>query len=387
MKKVINSLVVGFAAVMLVASTSFATCGGWGQPECTPSVNADIQPQVEIHGTLTILPGGGLTGLGTIIPGIDNNEWAGSMATADVVLKADASATGMDTVKKVRVGGSWWHPVYDYVTVPGESESYGRNEFTMSSDFDVDSNSPQVTGLAFTAVNSVSTLDINGIAWAEGTKGCPQEASIDIEGSLSAYVYGASFSGDPTFTGAFASAGGAGITTVSFEGYENDFSNSGGFFGFGSNKAEVDFDSTVIVNQGLVAKSYVNEAGTESWNFAKVGGGSAELELGRDGWFGRDDIELTGIQAAGRVSQTGMATDGFGSYASGSSQAFFSGAVGSVAVTGGGWCSPATGMTANVGGYAIVGGKNTVVTVPGSITVTSTQYAYATTGNNAPAPQ
>ena len=348
--------------------------------DCVPTTNADVEAGVGIYGTITINPDGSDLIGGTYLQDPASNDTAGNFGTADVTLDADAFATAKDTYKRVwvRTGRCFWNGRYENVLVPGEAEAYGRNVLTLSSDVDVCTNGPQDDGLSYTGVKATTKLDIDGVAWAEGTNGCPQKASIDVNGSISAYAYGNSFSGDKF--GAFASAGGSGLTTVDFEGHEYDFSEHGGWF-CSPNKAEVDFHSTITVDQGLFTASYVNEAGTIAANFAFVGGGNAELNLGRDGWFGRDDIELTGIQATGKVGQSGFAFDG-GAYAMGNSQAFFNGAYGSVETTSGGCFSASPDQTANVGGYAVVTGYNNVSVQSNLITVTSVQHANATTGNS-----
>ena len=339
---------------------------------------------------------------GEVVQDPASDDWAGNLGTANVTLNADASATGKDTYKTVRVKvgkvwvercwGGYWKNIYEYrtITIPGVSESYERNELTLSSNVDVHTNGLQTDGLSYTRVKATTTLDIDGVAWAKGTNGCPQNASIDVNGSITAYAYGNSLV-DHT-SGAFANAGGSGLTTVDFIGHEQDASNHGGWFS--PNKASVDFHSTIAVDQKLFTASYVSKDGTTAANLAFVGGGNAELSLGADktgfitGWvYDRDDIQLTGIHAAGKVSQSGRAIDG-NAVAEGNSQASFNGANGSFETIPGDthlWgCVqlPSAGMTANVGGYAVVTGYNNVSVQPNSITVTSVQHAKATTGNS-----
>jgi hypothetical protein len=335
---------------------------------CTPDVTAVAQPSSVIAGAVVTAPG--------------STPWAGGEATAYATLSGTALATGMDTEE-----WKWsWRPWgWNLVFVKGEAEADGETELTMSSAVKIFTNGPKYnTGLSYTFVSATSTLDIEGSVWAKGTDGCPQSASLDLEGTLSAIAWGNSFSEHPT-NGAFASAGGWGMTTVSFEGHEEDFSTHGGWF-CSPNKAEVEFDSSINVNQKLFTTSWVSPKGDTSINFAKVWGGSAKSDLGGGGWFGwgeKDNIQLTGITARGGVSQSGAATNGMGALAYGSSSANFSGATGYVGTLPGYWCSPSPGQYANVGGYAVVYGYNNVSTSPsGALTVTSHQYGYATTGNS-----
>jgi hypothetical protein len=419
-----KKLFVCLTVLMFVIGTgaAYATCPG---PECEPTVNADIQGEVGIHGQIIIVPNGLNIISGKYVQAPASGPGGGNFGTADVTLNADASATGMDTTEwiwvqdtepsdkyayylKLKGSGagnvykkpfvqhppspSEWEYVGPYygqhkeeVIVPGESESYGRNKLTLTSGVGIISNSPQISGLAYTLVHATTMLDITGEAWAEGTDGCPQEATIDVEGSISAYAYGNSFSGD--WGGAYAYASGSGLTTVDFWGHESDFSTNGGWFS--PNKAYVDFNSTITVDQEVSTFSYVSPDGTTSANAAYVGGGYAESQLGNDGsilgWvYDRDNIELTGIHASGEVYQEGLAFDG-GAVATGNSYAYFSGANGTVEEIPGSWCTGISpGQTANVGGYAFAAGYNNVNVTGNMIEVTSVQYSIATTGNSGP---
>jgi hypothetical protein len=412
-----KKLFVCLTVLMFVIGTgaAYATCPG---PECEPTVNADIQGEVGIHGQIIIVPNGLNIISGKYVQAPASGPGGGNFGTADVILDANASATGMDTQKLIgynyfgdgEKGDPGWYehkwgmvdykprgtngvswtflgtdrePIYE--TIPGESESYGRNKLTLTSGVGIISNSPQISGLAYTLVHATTMLDITGEAWAEGTDGCPQEATIDVEGSISAYAYGNSFSGD--WGGAYAYASGSGLTTVDFWGHESDFSTNGGWFS--PNKAYVDFNSTITVDQEVSTFSYVSPDGTTSANAAYVGGGYAESQLGNDGsilgWvYDRDNIELTGIHASGEVYQEGLAFDG-GAVATGNSYAYFSGANGTVEEIPGSWCTGISpGQTANVGGYAFAAGYNNVNVTGNMIEVTSVQYSIATTGNSGP---
>jgi len=367
---------------------------------CLPTVTSDVQPGVEIHSN---------------VQDPKSSDWAGNWGTADVTLNADAVATGKDSYKTERnwVDGpyyNWrgqlkdgWHLETQEVLVPGESEAYGRNELTLSSDVDIHTNGEQTFGFSYTGVKATTKLDVDGVAWAEGTDGCPQTASIDLEGSLSSFATGrsqsGSFDGVNSLPGAVAY--GYGLTTVNFIGNEADSSNHDSLFGLLPNKASVDFDTTITVNQGLFTSSYVSKDGTTTANFAFISGGSAQSALGVDeSLFGfnlkMDNIQLTGIHASGTVGQYGLATDGNGAFAYGSSHASFSGAIGSIeSIPGrtydlgclGSYTEASPGQIANVGGYAVVGGYNNVSVLPNSVTVTSVQYGHSTTGNSGPAQQ
>ena len=177
--------------------------------DCDAQATADVQPAVGIHGSISIVPGGWdlVIGWPTSVVQDPASNGSGNFGTADVILNADASATGMDKVKmtgyeyfgdgekgdpgwyqhksgwtQYKQGGtngkSWTflgeHRREVYETIPGVSEAFGRNQLTLTSDVDIHSNSPQTSGLAYTGVHATTMLDIDGVAWAEGTDGCPQ---------------------------------------------------------------------------------------------------------------------------------------------------------------------------------------------------------------------
>lgn len=421
MKKILSILSIVFCTVCLITSTGLAgpahdapgfykhsvtgavkyfKNGHPGEPsqwtpfemdcdDCVPTATAEAHPNIEISGSWVTAPG--------------STDWAGGQATSSMTMSGDAYANGMDYIEESCewVPGYWtgkpWRSKYVWghfetieTFIAGFAEASGFNNepaVSMSSDVDINTNGPQVNGLSFTTVTATSTVALDASVWAKGTKGCPQTAFIEVEGSLGAFAYGNSFSGVPLgsegqVNGPYAKAGGSGKTTVSFAGTESDYSTNG--------MAYVDFDSTITVEHSLVSKSFVSEDGTTSWNFAKTAGGSAELTRGNDGFLGmgKDNIDLTGIAAEGSVFQSGMAA-GSNSFAFGSSSASFTGANGSVASIPGRdiFCVtlPSPGMTANVGGHAVVKGYNNITTNPGTLSVTSNQYAYATTGNTSPA--
>jgi hypothetical protein len=330
-------------------------CGDCGQ------VTDSATPNVGVHQAITA-------------PGSDGMN--GGKAVGDFYVGGSASATGKDSTKWGWVGPKWYN--YGWKFVAGEATAYGAVSPTMSSSVDIFTNGEQINDgpLSYSFVKSSSQLHIDGEVWAKGNEGCGQSAIIDTDGSLGAFAYGGS-NVEHSNGISYAQSNGWGQTDVSFYGYESDFSTHG--FLFWSNKAEVDFNSFVNVEQSILNISYVSPDGATAGNFAYVGGGSAELNLGSDGWFGQDNINLTGIQATGSVAQNAMATNGVGAFAYGGSSAYFSGAVGNVNSTIG-WCGP--DQTANVGGYALVGGYNNVSTSPGSLTVTSVQFGHATTGNS-----
>jgi len=388
MKKFFKSLVISLAMIGLVASTSFANGvvfepagfyehsqtgaikwkdkhpAGQSEWNLIKEVNADVgiyvNPVNQILGDKVIADG-------TI------TDWAGGVATANVTLEGEGFATGADG----------WAGYYRPRFVAGWAYANGSAILTMKSFVDIDTNGVQQTGTSHTDVLATSSLDINGWVYAKGNDGNIQSVEMSVEGSLSSIAWGNSKSVGPN--GSFAQAGGSGITTTNFFGIETDYSTHGGWFS--SNKALVDFNSNIIVNQEFYSESFVSPNGDTSRNYAFVGGGDAKLTLGYDGIFGRDNIDLKGIQAKGEVLQSGMATNGLGSYASGNSSASFSGAVGNISTISGWRIFPSPGQTANVNGYATVSGYNNVVTTPSSVTVTSIQSGYATTGNTAPAPQ
>jgi hypothetical protein len=369
---------------------AFGDCGG--EP-CT-DVTASALPNSAVHQAI-------------IAP--DSTSMNGGKAVGDFIVGGEAQASGRDTVEFVGYeysgdgekgdpgwyrhkwgwtqykhggtnGRSWTFLGTErtaiYETIAGEAKAFGITDPTMTSSVDIFTNGKQFnSGLSYSFVKSTSELDISGEVSARGTDGCLQTAEIFVEGSLGAYAYGGSYVEGPN--GSYASANGWGQTTVSFSGFESDQSTYG-FLWF-PNEAYVDFDSTVNVDQSILNLSYVSPDGTTAANFAFVGGGSAELDRGRDGLFGQDNVYLTGIEATGAVAQNAMATNGYGAFAYGGSSAYFSGAVGQVNSTRG-WCGP--DQIATVGGMAVVGGYNNVTSSPGSLTVTSKQFGYATTGNS-----
>jgi hypothetical protein len=376
-----KKFLVALTAAAFIASAPMAfACDG---PDCGQVVD-DASPMSEIHGGLTIVPSPGDNyGFNTIQDPESQGNTNGNVGAADVTLSGSAYATGQDTWKteKVYMGNLYgWGRLnsrnYRHIKVldPGTAEAYGKTDLDLTSDVDIDTNGFQYnSGLSYSHVTGTTRLDIEGEVWAKGDDRCLQEASINVDGSITAAAYGTSYVEGPN--GSFAHAGGIGMTTVYFSGHEYDYDTRTGWLS--PNKAFVDFDSTIVANQEIFTASYVSKSGATAANLAFVGGGYATSDLGRDGIFGQDDIELTGISASGRVGQGSKAVDG-GNIASGNSHAFFSGANGTVN-TPRGWCGP--DQTANVGGYAVVAGYNNVDVQANQITVTSVQYAKSTTGN------
>jgi len=353
MKKLLGVVLTALLIFGGAGSAMATWCGG----NPCKDVTASALPGAEVHQAITA-------------PGSDGMN--GGKAVGDFTIGGEAQASGKDrTVTHWR--NTRWEHTHFYA---GEATALGIVNPTMESHVVVFTNGKQLnSGLSYSFVKSTSELSINGEVWAKGNDDCLQTASIFVEGSLGAFAYGGSYVEGPN--GAYAHASGWGQTTVGFVGHESD-SSTYGFFG--PNKAKVDFDSAVEVEQSILNLSYVSPDGATAANFAFVGGGSAELNLGRDGLFGQDNINLTGIQATGSVAQNALATNGFGSFAYGGSSAYFSGAMGNVNSPRG-WCGP--DQTANVGGYAVVGGYNNVTAGPGSLSVTSVQFGHATTGNSA----
>ena len=369
---------------------------------CTP-VTADAIPGVEVNGAI-------------IAP--ESDGMSGGKAVGNFTVDGEAHATAKDRIEWVEVQdtepseryglyekqyghnkgnvykkpfpshpykktewvyvGPYYGTHWERQIIAGTGTASGKISATMTADVKVLTNGKQLNGgLSYSAVKSTSELSINANVFAEGADGCLQTAQLTTAGSLGAFAYGRSYSEGPN--GSYAEAGGEGLTTVNFSGAEYDSSSNG--FLWLPNRAEVDFNSRLSVDQSLLSLSYVSPDGLTAANFAYVGGGSASLELGRDGLFGfgQDNININGITAVGSVAQNGMATNGINAAAYGGSSAFFSGAVGSVDIMGS-WCNPT--QTAVVGGHAIVGGYNNVTSSPGSLTVTSKQFATATTGNS-----
>lgn len=357
MKKLIVMFVMVLTGIVFAGSNA-AACGP-GEP-C--NVTAIAAPNVTFQG---------------YVPAVGSNLINGGGANGDFTISGLANASGRDTWKTKHVWvstGPRKHQGYwkrTRVLVPGTATAVGIVNPELKSDVVILTNGIQTNGgLSYSYVTSTSALNIKGEVWAKGNRGCLQTAEISVEGSIGAFAYGGS--GVEGLNGAFASADGYGLTTVGFSGYESDQSKHG--------IAYVDFDSLVTVDQSILNMSYVSPDGTTAANFAMVGGGSAKLNLGRDGCFGRDNIHLTNIESSGAVAQNGMAANGKGAFAYGGSSAQFSGANGNP------WsiCSSRISPTyRNVGGVAIASGYNNITETPGSISITSKQYAYASTGNNA----
>ena len=110
MKKYLVLTLALLFALSLPISGIAGDCEG---PNCEPTVNADVQPAVGIHGMITIVPGGSDLINGAHVQDPASNG-SGNFGTADVTLKADASATGADTIKQVKVGYEYSGEGYYY---------------------------------------------------------------------------------------------------------------------------------------------------------------------------------------------------------------------------------------------------------------------------------
>lgn len=282
---------------------------------------------------------------GTQIWSDPSNAYAGGASIADATLSAQANAKGKDYTsigiewKWVKIGRHWvklpvpvieHHKGYALADVKTFMEQKGY--------VCVLTNGPQAEGLAFTFVKSTALLFFDASAFAKGTGRCPEYATVNLTGELTAYAYG-----NATVDGLYGNqawAGGEGLTTVSFEGSDSEYDHNGSI-------ADADLKGIVGVNQNLVATAYVNPNGTLTKTFALIHTGNA-FEFG--------DAHITGINSSGMVSQSSYATNGLGAIAAGMSQAAYN-------------------NVAN--GLAMVNGFNMVTQTANSLTVMSSHSAYA----------
>lgn len=216
-------------------------------------------------------------------------------------------------------------------------------------------------GLSATYVKSIGTLVFDASAWATGNDGCPQFAEVALSGRFMVTAGGYALSTGPN--GSYALTQGEGTTVVGLRGSDSDFDKDGWFIF--PPVAHAGIEGFVMVKQDLFVVAYVSPDGTTTFNYGVVTGGSA-MALG--------DVDIVGIRAKGQVSQSAMATDGLGSFAYGNGTASFKGAKGD---TYNGRC----GSYADVGGIAVVTGYNNVTNTGNSVTATSKQHSFATTGN------
>lgn len=216
------------------------------------------------------------------------------------------------------------------------------------------------TGLpSITYVNSKGILKFEAEALATGgtllwLSKCPQFTDTSLKGIFSTMAGGYSLAVGPN--GSYAITQGEGTTSVALGAFDSDM-------GYLISYSEI--EGFVFVEQDLFVTSYVSKDGMTTFNFGKVTGGEAKA-------FG--DVNIFGIRAKGSVSQEGMAADGYGAFAYGNSSASFEGAKGYV-------YENRCGIQANVGGLAVVSGYNNIQHNGNSVSISSHQTAFATTGN------
>lgn len=279
---------------------------------------------------------------------VDDKGMGWGTAGGNLTLKGQALATGKDKqIWFFKIPGFAWADVdldliasvYALVFTTGEQLGTG--------------------GLSMTYALSIGILNFDGDVIAIGNDGCPQFAEVGLRGVFKSTAGAYSVSTGPN--GSFAYTSGEGTTGVFITAYDSDFDNSGWFIFPPTAKAGI--EGTVIVKQDVFVSSYVSPDGTTSINFGIVKGGYA-LSFG--------DADIQRIGAVGMVTQSGFATDGIGAAAYGNSTASFSGAKGYVS---------RGGNYANANGLAIVHGYNNVSHTGNSVTITSRNSAFATTGN------
>jgi len=410
MKKFLSILTI--SAFLLTSGLAFAFCP---PGEDCKQVSTFADPNAGIHGYMLYNEDQGAT----------FEDLIGGGATSDFDMIGSAIATGKEKVKEVTIGyeytgtiedahcsrgkcyGYWQQREHEdmvrYTKMPVDQKGWiflGTKRTAITELQVVKAAEGLAEGLLYPTlstnlyvnflrdtanvqeleVTSTTTLDIDGWASAEGNQGCNQDANISINGKIGAEAWGNTYVENQN---AYAGAGAGGHTEVLFGGYESDQSTYG-FLGFGANEAFVDMHSKLDVSQSIYTKSYISPDGTIAGNLAISKGGSAVLNLGSDAtlfdWFAQDNVSLYGIESMGNAQQSALASNAIG-YAAGSSSAAFSGAFGSVDNLKG-FCGP--DAIATGGGIAKAYGLNTVVQTGNSITVTSHQIGYATSGNSGP---
>jgi hypothetical protein len=216
-------------------------------------------------------------------------------------------------------------------------------------------------GLSLTYALATGVLNFEGNAIAIGNNGCPQFAEVSLDGIFVTSVGAYSLATGPNTS--YAITNGSGTTAVRISAHDSDFDKYGWFIF--PPVANADISGTVVVKQSVFVSSYVSADGMTTANFGIVTGGEA---------YAYGDANLEGIRAKGQMYQGGQAHDGFGSIAYGHSAASFEGARGYT--YNGRYCS-----YGDVGGMAVVKGYNNVTHDGNSVTITSKQSAFATTGN------
>ena len=282
----------------------------------------------------------------------------GSAGGKDLTLRSRAFATGED--KKV------WKWTLDGFAFAHANSEMDANVYVKQFTNGVKNNG----GLSFTYAKAIGVLNFDSKAIATGGIGdCPQWAKTELKGAFLASVGAHSLSRGDNF--AYATTWGNGTTGVRVYAYDSEFDNTTHFFGLIPAYADADLSGKVLVTQDILTMSYVKPDGTMTFNFGKIEGGNGYA-------FG--DANITGVRSSGIISQKGMATDGFGAYASGSSSAQYQGATGYVY---GSRCISG----ANGSGLAVVTGYNNVVNTGSSVQIKSSQTAFATTGGGYSPPQ
>jgi len=278
-----------------------------------------------------------------------------------LVLEGHAYAQGKDKyffIWKTADGKAFASAVIDGTTLKAVTKMFTTGE-------------QHETGLpSITAVTGLAILDYNATALATGNIGCLQEASVALSGDLKALAGGYALASGPNGSGSVTEAVGTTTATVSASDSESKTIDFDVYWLFGcipipiqvDPVAEASIDGKIVVAQSLFTVAYVSPDGQTTKNFGMISGGNA-LSLG--------DANITGMTASGTVSQSAVAV-GAGAVAYGNSAATYENA--------GGQSYNGCISIGQADGLAVVTGYNNVTNTGDTLTVTSHQTAYSTTG-------
>jgi len=344
LQKMKRLLVVGVAALSLAFAIPAASqARGWKKPPCPSGTCGDAYAEANAGAQFGFPAVVDDKGMGWSVGGGDN-----------LVIEAHAVATGKDQYFL------WWK-VADgkaFASATVSSTELATFALVFSTGEKLDTG-----GLSATFVKGITVLDFAASAYAKGNFGCLQTAEVALSGNLIAGAGGYALSTGPNGSGALTEA--YGETTVGVEASDSDQERYDFWWIFPKDPtAEASIDGKVIVKQGLFVMAYTSPDGTTTRNFGIISGGSA-IALG--------DANLVDIGASGQVSQQARAV-GVGATAFGNSMASYEGAGGNVH-------NSRCVDFGSANGLAVVTGYNNVTNTGNSVSVTSHQTAYATTGS------
>lgn len=278
-----------------------------------------------------------------------------------LVLEGHAYAQGKDKyffIWKTADGKAFASAVIDGTTLKAVTKMFTTGE-------------QHETGLpSITAVTGLAILDYNATALATGNKGCLQEASVALNGDLKALAGGYALATGPNGSNSYTGAEGTTTATVSASDSESKTIDWDIYWLFGcipipipvDPVAEASINGKIVVAQSLFTVAYVSPDGQTTMNFGMISGGNA-ISLG--------DANITGMTASGMVTQSAVAV-GPGAVAYGSSTASYENA--------GGQTYNGCLSVGQADGLAVVTGYNNVTNTGDTLSVTSHQTAYSTTG-------